>query len=1084
MTKVPPSLHDGSPSAGSVPTVGLPLLPAPAVVKVGDFVSLVLDTAGVLVVVLDTEGRIRTFNPASEEISGYAAAEVQGKPILEFLIPSEEIPSVRSVIARLRAGQFPNRHENDWVTKNGERRRITWSNTCILDPAGQVQFIVGTGIDVTSQRQAEKAAREAAEQHQLALEAGQLGTWDYDLESGEVIWDKRCRGLFGINQGGRIEFASALGMVHEGDRPAVQSALQKALSPDSPGTAECEFRVVWPDGSFHWLATNGQAYFKDNGTQRRPVRLVGTIKDITSRRQIEETMAFLAQYAASPGQNFFQALARFLAEALGADYVCIDRLQDEALTAQTVAIFSGGKIEDNVSYTLKDTPCGELVGKTVCCFPAGVRHRFPKDSFLQELKAESYVGTTLWGSTGRPIGLIAVIGRRRLEQPQLAESILQLVAARTAGELERRRAEQAMQDQRDLLLLAQKAGRVGVFDYDFLAGRVFWSDECKALFGLPSTFEPTLESRSSCVKEIDRARVQKERERLLTARRQEVEQTYRIALPQGGERWLLERSLVTYDASGQPIRMVGTRTDITSEVRAKARTHARQRQFRATAVRTVIILAAAIFGAELLNMALLAWLPPLGALQTGLLDSLALVALLSPVLFYFAYRPLQAMLRQREQDEEALRLANEELESRVRERTASLEVAKAALLENRAALQKSHDDLEQRVQQRTAELTQSNAALAVEVAERRRAELAVSAERQRFEDVLNKLPAYLVLLTSDYRVAFANRFFEDRFGKAEGRRCYEYLFQRNAPCENCESFKVLKTRAPHHWEWDGPDGRVYDIHDSPFIDVDGSTLIMEVGLDITDRKVAERERQNLRDEFARVSRITTAGQLAASLAHELNQPLGAISCNVYAIQQYLSQPSPNHAEVQAALADIEADSRRAGAVIHQLRGMFRKTDRAMTALSLNDLLRKTLDLLHSQFVMKDIAVKLEEDPSLPPVRGNEVEVQQVVLNLITNAVEAMLGCPPGSRRLLIRTSRPQPGHILVSVRDSGSGIAPEELSRVFDPFYTTKSTGMGMGLPINRSIVEAHSGKLWAENNPDGGAAFHFTLPVFQNNLS
>ncbi len=142
-----------------------------------------------------------------------------------------------------------------------------------------------------------------------------------------------------------------------------------------------------------------------------------------------------------------------------------------------------------------------------------------------------------------------------------------------------------------------------------------------------------------------------------------------------------------------------------------------------------------------------------------------------------------------------------------------------------AAQEQQLEDLERRVRERTAELRQTTDL--------------VQAERQRFQQALDRLPAYLVLLSPDYRVPFANRFFEERFGKSEGRRCYEYLFHRSEPCENCETFRVLKTNAPHHWEWTGPDGRNYDIHDFPFTDSDGSPLIMEVGIDITERLQAE-----------------------------------------------------------------------------------------------------------------------------------------------------------------------------------------------------------------------------------------------------
>jgi PAS domain S-box-containing protein len=165
------------------------------------------------------------------------------------------------------------------------------------------------------------------------------------------------------------------------------------------------------------------------------------------------------------------------------------------------------------------------------------------------------------------------------------------------------------------------------------------------------------------------------------------------------------------------------------------------------------------------------------------------------------------------------------------------------------ALRKTKDNLEIRVKERTAELELVLAQLKEEIREREEAEEAVKAERQRFIDVLETLPAYLVLLTPDYHVPFANRFFRERFGESHGRRCFEYLFGRTEPCEICETYSVLKTNKPHHWEWTGPDGRNYDIFDFPFTDSDGSTLIMETGIDITERKRAEIELEKYREHL-------------------------------------------------------------------------------------------------------------------------------------------------------------------------------------------------------------------------------------------
>jgi PAS domain S-box-containing protein len=169
-----------------------------------------------------------------------------------------------------------------------------------------------------------------------------------------------------------------------------------------------------------------------------------TFTDLTRHRRTEEVLAFLASGGAGLGEDFFHALARFLAESFDVDFVCIDTLEGDGLSAKTLAVWCDGRFEENVSYALKDTPCGVLAGKAVCCFSSGVAAAFPKDEMLQDLRAESYLGITLWGHTGQPIGLIALIGRRPLWDPELAEALLKLVADRAAGELERRRAEEAL----------------------------------------------------------------------------------------------------------------------------------------------------------------------------------------------------------------------------------------------------------------------------------------------------------------------------------------------------------------------------------------------------------------------------------------------------------------------------------------------------------------------------------------------------------------------------------------------------------------------------------------------------------------
>jgi PAS domain S-box-containing protein len=252
--------------------------------------------------------------------------------------------------------------------------------------------------------------------------------------------------------------------------------------------------------------------------------------------------------------------------------------------------------------------------------------------------------------------------------------------------------------------------------------------------------------------------------------------------------------------------------------------------------------------------------------------------------------------------------------------------------------------------------------------------------------------------------------------------------------------------------------------------------------DVTERKQAEIEAQHLRQELARISQLTTAGQLAAALAHELNQPLGAIVCNAQAAEQYLSQASPALAEIREILSDIEADGQRAGDVIHRLRALYQKRGQERTALQINKVIQETLALMQSEFLLKGVSVRLDLEAALPLVSGDSIQLQQVVINLLANAVDATAAQEADARRLHIATACGEPGTVRISFRDSGTGFTAEQLSRVGEPFFTTKPTGMGMGLAISRSIIEAHGGRLWAENNPDRGATFHLILPVLSDN--
>jgi two-component system sensor kinase FixL len=221
------------------------------------------------------------------------------------------------------------------------------------------------------------------------------------------------------------------------------------------------------------------------------------------------------------------------------------------------------------------------------------------------------------------------------------------------------------------------------------------------------------------------------------------------------------------------------------------------------------------------------------------------------------------------------------------------------------------------------------------------------------------------------------------------------------------------------------------------------------------------------------------GELAASLAHELNQPLTAILSNAQAAQRFMATNPANFEEVRAILADIVDDDSRAGAVIHRVRELLRKEARDFVALDLAGLIGDVAALLHSDAILHNVRVTLEPTENLPQVRGDKIGLQQVVLNLLLNAFDAIKDARRSEREVAVWAEAIDGDTVRVGVRDGGPGLSGDIKDQVFEPFFTTKPEGIGMGLSISRSIVEAHGGRLWAENNTDGGATFYFTMPIY-----
>ena len=258
----------------------------------------------------------------------------------------------------------------------------------------------------------------------------------------------------------------------------------------------------------------------------------------------------------------------------------------------------------------------------------------------------------------------------------------------------------------------------------------------------------------------------------------------------------------------------------------------------------------------------------------------------------------------------------------------------------------------------------------------------------------------------------------------------------------------------------------------------------ELRKEILERKSAEEALRKAQADLAHVTRVMTLAELTASIAHEVNQPLAGVVTNGNASLRWLARDPPDLEEARECLRRIIRDGNRAGDVIARLRALVKKSAPSKAPLDLSDIIHEVLAMIDPEARRHRVAVRTDLAAGLPPVRGDRVQVQQVLLNLVMNAIDAMQAVAERPRALLIRAQPHAAGHVLVAVRDSGSGLDPQNLARLFEPFYTTKTEGMGLGLSISRTIIEVHGGRLWATPNDGPGATFQFTLPVGSERVS
>ncbi len=374
-----------------------------------------------------------------------------------------------------------------------------------------------------------------------------------------------------------------------------------------------------------------------------------------------------------------------------------------------------------------------------------------------------------------------------------------------------------------------------------------------------------------------------------------------------------------------------------------------------------------------------------------------------------------------------------------------------------------------------------------DITERKKAEEEVRKQSEFLKNTLESLThPFYVIDANDYTIKMANRA-ANFYNLSEDSTCYALTHKRDKPCDDpehpCPLKEIRKTKKPvkvEHTHYD-KDGHVrnFEVYAYPILDENGDvSQIIEYTLDITKRKKSEQLEREHQAQLAHALRLSTIGEMSSGLAHELNQPLCAIVSQARGSLRMIKSGQWDNDEIVDAIEEVGTQAERAGKIIRRIQKMVRKQEPHRSSINIENVIRETISFVEAEARLGGITIRVEPAENIPMSLADPIEIQQVLLNLLRNSFEAMGDIHDGKREITIRISMDKNDAVEIVISDTGTGLPPESIGKVFDPFFSTKSQGLGIGLSISRTIIELHGGRFFAESNSDGGATFRFTLPI------